>query len=64
MTKTAHENSLFNISDRTKKRNAAEQRFKIYGIVAISVGLIMLLILASTITVSYTHLTLPTICSV
>lgn len=49
MTKTAHENSLFNISDRTKKRNAAEQRFKIYGIVAISVGLIMLLILASTI---------------
>lgn len=49
MTKTAHENSLFHISDRTKKRNAAEQRFKIYGIVAISVGLIMLLILASTI---------------
>ena len=49
MTKTAHANSLFNISDRTKKRNAAEQRFKIYGIVAISVGLIMLLILASTI---------------
>ena len=49
MTKTAHENSLFNISDRTKKRNAAEQRFKFYGIVAISVGLIMLLILASTI---------------
>ena len=40
MTKTAHENSLFNISDRTKKRNAAEQRFKFYGIVAISVGLI------------------------
>jgi len=49
MTKTAHENSLFNISDRTKKRNAVEQRFKFYGIVAISVGLIMLLILASTI---------------
>lgn len=49
MTKTAHENSLFNISDRTKKRNAAEQRFKSYGIVAISIGLIMLLILASTI---------------
>ena len=49
MTKTAHENSLFNISDRTKKRNAAEQRFKFYGIVAISVGLIMLLILAGTI---------------
>ena len=49
MTETFHTNSLFNISDKTKNRNAAERRFRIYGILAISIGLLMLLVLASTI---------------
>ena len=49
MTETSHTNSLFNISDKTKNRNAAERRFRIYGILAISIGLLMLLVLASTI---------------
>ena len=41
--------SLYDISPLTKKRNAAESRFKIYGIVAISIGLLMLTVLVSTI---------------
>ena len=49
MTKTSQTNSLFKISDKTKNRNAAERRFRIYGILAISIGLLMLLVLASTI---------------
>ena len=49
MTETSHTNSLFNVSDKTKNRNAAESRFRIYGILAISIGLLMLLVLASTI---------------
>ena len=49
MTETFHTNSLFNISDKTKNRNAAERRFRMYGILAISIGLLMLLVLASTI---------------
>ena len=49
MTETSQTNSLFNISDKTKNRNAAERRFRIYGILAISIGLLMLLVLASTI---------------
>ena len=49
MTETSQTNSLFKISDRTKNRNAAERRFRIYGILAISIGLLMLLVLASTI---------------
>ena len=49
MTETSDTNSLFNISDKTKNRNAAERRFRIYGILAISIGLLMLLVLASTI---------------
>lgn len=49
MTDTTPTNSLFKISDRTKSRNAAEKRFRIYGIIAISIGLFMLLVLASTI---------------
>ena len=49
MTETSHTNSLFNVSDKTKNRNAAERRFRIYGILAISIGLFMLLVLASTI---------------
>ena len=49
MTDTTPTNSLFKTSDRTKSRNAAEKRFRIYGIIAISIGLFMLLVLASTI---------------
>jgi len=49
MTETSQTNSLFNISDKTKNRNAAERRFRIYGILAISIGLLMLLVLAGTI---------------
>lgn len=49
MTETSHTNSLFNVSDKTKNRNAAERRFRIYGILAILIGLLMLLVLASTI---------------
>jgi len=49
MTETSQTNSLSNISDKTKNRNAAERRFRIYGILAISIGLLMLLVLASTI---------------
>ena len=49
MTETSQTNSLFKISDKTKNRNAAERRFRIYGILAISIGLLMLLVLASTI---------------
>jgi len=49
MTETFHTNSLFNISDKTKNRNAAERRFRMYGILAISIGLLMLLVLATTI---------------
>ncbi|CUH88675.1 Phosphate transport system permease protein PstA [Phaeobacter sp. CECT 5382] len=45
----AGQNSLLTLSDRTKKRNAAEKRFKIYGISAIAVGLLMLVVLVTTI---------------
>ena len=41
--------SLYDISEQTKKRNAAEGRFRLYGIFAISVGLLMLLVLVTTI---------------
>ena len=49
MTDTTPTDSLFKISDRTKSRNAAEKRFRVYGIIAIFIGLFMLLVLASTI---------------
>ena len=41
--------SLYDISERTKKRNAAEGRFRLYGIIAIAIGLLMLLALVTTI---------------
>lgn len=41
--------SLYAADDRTKKRNAAEARFKIYGIVAISIGVVFLISLLSAI---------------
>lgn len=44
-----HSGSLLTQSTRTRKRNAAETRFKSYGIAAIAVSLLMLLILVTTI---------------
>lgn len=50
MNDNAHtQRSLYDISPLTKKRNAAESRFKIYGIIAILIGLFMLTVLVSTI---------------
>lgn len=37
--------SLLEESDRTRRRNAAERRFRVYGVLAISVGLIFLMAL-------------------
>lgn len=42
-------NSLYSNSQRTKKRNAAEKRFRRYGQAAILVGLLMLCLLVYTI---------------
>ncbi|MFW8634707.1 phosphate ABC transporter permease PstA [Cribrihabitans pelagius] len=44
-----HGGSLLEPTDRTRRRNAAETRFKAYGIAAIAVGLLMLVILVTTI---------------
>lgn len=41
--------SLLTVDARTKKRNAAEKRFKIYGMTAIGIGLICLAILLGSI---------------
>ncbi|AXI46560.1 phosphate ABC transporter, permease protein PstA [Sulfitobacter sp. SK012] len=52
---------------RTKRRNRAETRFKIYGLTAIAIGMLMLLILLSTIisrgtgAFQQTFLTLPVV---
>lgn len=46
---TAPKASLLVQDARTRKRNAAETRFKAYGIAAISIGLLMLVILLTTI---------------
>jgi len=41
--------SLLVQSERTKRRNRAERRFRAYGVAAIAAGLVMLLVLVSTI---------------
>ncbi|RBI85038.1 phosphate ABC transporter permease PtsA [Rhodosalinus halophilus] len=41
--------SLLEVDERTRRRNAAEARFRLYGIVAISVGLLFLLLLLGSI---------------
>ena len=41
--------SLFEKDSRTKRRNAAEGRFKMYGIAAIGIGLLMLIVLVTNI---------------
>lgn len=49
MTQTSAKQSLFAVTDHTKRRNASERRFRRYGQAAISIGLLMLLTLAYTI---------------
>ncbi|MEO0931747.1 MAG: DUF3333 domain-containing protein, partial [Pseudomonadota bacterium] len=46
---TAQHASLLSESPRMKKRNAAETRFKMYGVIAISIGLAFLVFLAYSI---------------
>lgn len=41
--------SLYEVDDLTRKRNAAEKRFKAYGVAAIGIGLFFLVVLAYTI---------------
>lgn len=41
--------SLLKQDDRTRRRNAAERRFRIYGMTAITIGLLMLITLVTTI---------------
>lgn len=41
--------SLFVQTDRVKKRNAAEKRFRLYGLAAISVGVLALVVLVTSI---------------
>ncbi len=48
-TSSRQGSSLLELSERTKKRNAAEARFRGYGMTAIAIGLIMLMILVFTI---------------
>ncbi|MEL6233903.1 MAG: DUF3333 domain-containing protein, partial [Pseudomonadota bacterium] len=41
--------SLLELDERTKKRNAAEKRFEIYGMIAVGVGVVALIALLSSI---------------
>ena len=41
--------SLSLTSDLSQKRSAAEKRFRLYGLIAISIGILMLIILVATI---------------
>ncbi len=45
----SHAGSLLQTDARTKRRNAAERRFRLYGKAAIAAGLLMLVILVTTI---------------
>lgn len=49
MNTPAPKTSLYTVSDRTKRRNASERRFRRYGQAAILVGLMMLFVLVYTI---------------
>ncbi|MCH2248621.1 MAG: phosphate ABC transporter permease PstA [Cognatishimia sp.] len=49
MPENAVKTSIRTLDARTKKRNAAEARFKAYGIAAIVAGLMMLVVLVTTI---------------
>ncbi len=41
--------SLFDLDARTRRRNAAEARFKLYGLIAVSVGIVALIVLLGSI---------------
>ncbi len=41
--------SLYQLDERTRRRNAAEKRFRLYGIAAIATGLIFLVVLLASI---------------
>ena len=49
MTASAKTKSLYEVSEHTKRRNAAEKRFRRYGQGAITIGLLMLCLLVYTI---------------
>lgn len=49
MNTPSHTRSLYDITDRTKRRNATEKRFRFYGVLAITLGVLMLAVLATTI---------------
>jgi phosphate transport system permease protein len=63
--RAAVKTSLLTVSDLTRRRNAAETRFKSYGIAAIAVALLFLVVLIATIVVrgipafQQTFVTLP-----
>lgn len=44
-----HAASLLAVDTRTRRRNAAEARFRMYGVVAVGIGLLFLVLLLSTI---------------
>jgi phosphate transport system permease protein len=46
---TAAKSGLMTIDDRTRRRNAAEKRFRLYGLTAIGIGLLFLAILVVSI---------------
>ncbi|NSX55317.1 phosphate ABC transporter permease PstA [Parasulfitobacter algicola] len=47
--------SLLKLDQRTRRRNAAEKRFKIYGMIAVGIGLVFLVALLSAIIVNGTN---------
>ncbi|MBS9716330.1 phosphate ABC transporter permease PstA [Pseudohalocynthiibacter aestuariivivens] len=46
---SAPRTSLYTLSPLTKRRNATEKRFKVYGLIAISIGILALLVLLTSI---------------
>lgn len=49
MTDASHIHSLFDADPRTRKRNAAEARFRAYGVVAIGLSILALVILLTSV---------------
>ncbi|MCU9846830.1 phosphate ABC transporter permease PstA [Defluviimonas sp. WL0024] len=46
---TPHRGSLIEVDARTRRRNAAEKRFRLYGLVALGIGLAALVILLTSV---------------
>lgn len=65
MTDTPAKTSLLTLDARTKRRNAAEARFRAYGLAAVMVGIVALIVLVSSILGSgynafrQTYITIP-----